>query len=94
MIKRFQKFISAIKGATKWNIPTIHMDYIPFRDFQTLLQNISDYLLVKTKCWVEKEFGAGFLNIPKCQNFKNASNFCSSSIKAEEELLKVIILCK
>ena len=48
------------------------MDYIPFRDFQTLLQNIPDYLLVKAKWWVEKEFGVGFLNIPKCHNFKKS----------------------
>lgn len=70
------------------------MDYIPFRDLQTLLQYISDYLLVKTKCWIEKEFVVGFLNIPECQNFKNVSNFYSSSTKAEEKLLKVITLCK
>ena len=59
-----------------------------FSDFQTLLQNISDYLLDKTKWWVEEEFGIRFLNISKCSNSKKVNHFRSSSIKAEEEFLK------
>ena len=59
-----------------------------FRDFETLLQNISDYLLAKAKWWVEEEFGVRFLDISKCSSSKKVNRFRSSSIKAEEELLK------
>ena len=59
-----------------------------FRDFQTLLQKISDYLPDKIKWWDEEEFGIRFLNIRKCSSSKKVNHFRSSSIKAEKELVK------
>ena len=59
-----------------------------FWDFRTLLPNISDYLLDKTKWWIEEEFGIRFLDISKCSSFKKVNHFRSSSIKPEKEFLK------
>ena len=49
---------------------------------------MDDYLLDKTKWWVEEQFGIKFLDISKCSGSKKVNHFRSSSIKDEEKLLK------
>ena len=59
-----------------------------FRDCQTLLENIADYLADGTKCWVEEDSGVKFLDLSNISHTKKLHHFCFSSIKAEDVFVK------
>ena len=59
-----------------------------FRDYQTLLENIADYLIDDTKWWVEENSGVKFLDLSNISHTKKLHHFRSSSIKAEEGFVK------
>ena len=59
-----------------------------FRDCQTLLENIADYLADGTKCWVEEDSGVKFLDLSNISHTKKLHHFCFSSIKAEDDFVK------
>ena len=59
-----------------------------FRDYQTLLENIADYLIDDTKWWVEEDSGVKFLDLSNISHTKELHHFRSSSIKTEEDFAK------
>ena len=59
-----------------------------FMDYQTLLENISDYLIDDTKWWVEEDSGVKFLDLSNIAHAKKLHHFCFYSIKAEEDFVK------
>ena len=59
-----------------------------FRDYQTLLENIADYLIDDTKWWVEEDSGVKFLDLSNISHTKKLHHFCFSSIKAEDDFVK------
>ena len=59
-----------------------------FSNYQTLLENIADYLIDDTKWWVEEDSGVKFLDLSNISHTKKLHDFHSSSIKAEEDFVK------
>ena len=53
-----------------------------------MLENIADYLIHDTKCWIEENSGVKFPDLSKISHTKKPHHFHSSSTKAEEDLVK------
>ena len=54
-----------------------------------MLENTADYLVDDTKWWVEEDSGVKFLDSSNISHTKKLHHFRSSSIKVEEDFVKI-----